>query len=113
MHQTVPASLALTCPSSDNFGLMLCLCVVLHVHAEGGGLHVWAPVQLWATIIDTTSFRCCHCCCCCCCCPQVLTHRLDRAAHSLQEMTEYALPDNVLAVAWVGSNMVAGGGGEC
>jgi hypothetical protein len=39
---------------------------------------------------------------------QVMTHSLDRSAHSLQEMTEYALPDNVLAVAWVGSNMVAG-----
>jgi hypothetical protein len=39
---------------------------------------------------------------------KVMTHRLDRSAHSLQEMTEYAFPDNVLAVAWVGSNMVAG-----
>lgn len=38
---------------------------------------------------------------------KVMTHRLDRTAHSLQEMTEYTLPDAVVALQWVGSSIIA------
>lgn len=39
--------------------------------------------------------------------PQVISHQLDNS-NSFIEMTEYVLPEPVIALSWVGSNIVLG-----
>eukprot|EP00879_Flechtneria_rotunda_P024756 GHRR01026263.1.p2 GENE.GHRR01026263.1~~GHRR01026263.1.p2 ORF type:complete len:170 (+),score=65.75 GHRR01026263.1:82-591(+) len=39
---------------------------------------------------------------------KVITHQLD-SSHTFTEMTEYAIPEAVAAISWVGSNILLGG----